>query len=51
MDGNWVWRFTADDLAKLRADKVATLKHWIQLYDRTGDRPVRDYSEPPEAKG
>ncbi|MBX3737338.1 MAG: 4-alpha-glucanotransferase [Candidatus Didemnitutus sp.] len=47
MDGNWVWRFTADDLAKLRTEKVATLKNWIQLYDRTGDRPVRDYSEPP----
>jgi 4-alpha-glucanotransferase len=48
MDGNWRWRFTTADLESLRRDKIATLSHWIALYDRTGDRPVRDYSEPPE---
>lgn len=47
MDGNWQWRFTAVDLAWLRAEKAAVLKEWIRLYDRTGDREVRDYSEPP----
>ncbi len=48
MDGNWRWRFTAADLDRLRGEKVAQLRQWIELYDRTGDRPVRDYSEPPE---
>jgi 4-alpha-glucanotransferase len=48
-DGNWQWRFTAVDLAQLRAEKAATLRNWIQLYDRTGDREVRNYSEPPHA--
>jgi 4-alpha-glucanotransferase len=45
--GNWQWRFEADALAQLRGQRLATLRHWIQLYDRTGERPVRDYSEPP----
>jgi 4-alpha-glucanotransferase len=49
MEGNWQWRFTAVDLARLRAEKTATLRDWIRLYDRTGDREVRDYSEPPHA--
>jgi 4-alpha-glucanotransferase len=47
-EGNWQWRFTADELGSLRRDKTAILRHWIDLYDRTGDRPVKDYSEPPE---
>lgn len=47
-EGNWQWRFTAAELASLTGDKTAQLSHWIQLYDRTGDRPLRDYSEPPE---
>lgn len=47
-EGNWQWRFTAAELASLTGDKTAQLNHWIQLYDRTGDRPLRDYSEPPE---
>jgi len=46
-EGNWQWRFTAAELARLSRTKASTLKHWIQLFDRTGDRPVRDYSEPP----
>jgi 4-alpha-glucanotransferase len=47
MDGNWQWRFTRAELARLAGKKSSTLQHWIQLFDRTGDRPVRDYSEPP----
>lgn len=47
MDGNWQWRFESGAFAQLRTEKLAVLRHWIQLYDRTGDRPVRDYSEPP----
>jgi 4-alpha-glucanotransferase len=45
-EGNWQWRFTAGELAALAGRPVATLRHWIQLYDRTGLRPLRDYSEP-----
>jgi 4-alpha-glucanotransferase len=47
-EGNWQWRFTADELGSLRRDHAAKLRQWIELYDRTGDRPVKDYSEPPE---
>jgi 4-alpha-glucanotransferase len=47
-EGNWQWRFTAEELGSLRRDHAAKLRHWIELYDRTGDRPVKDYSEPPE---
>jgi 4-alpha-glucanotransferase len=46
--GNWQWRFTAAELGSLAGEKTAKLRHWIKLYDRTGDRPLRDYSEPPE---
>ncbi len=45
--GNWQWRFTAADLASLAGNSISTLKAWINLYDRTGDRLIRDYSEPP----
>jgi 4-alpha-glucanotransferase len=45
-DGNWQWRFTAPQLAGLREQRLATLREWIKLYDRTGRRPFRDYSEP-----
>lgn len=47
-EGNWQWRFTTADLASLAGEKTARLQHWIHLYDRTGDRPLRDYSEPPQ---
>jgi 4-alpha-glucanotransferase len=47
MDGNWRWRFTAVDLAHLSAEKAATLRNWIRLYDRDGNGEVHDYSEPP----
>jgi 4-alpha-glucanotransferase len=45
-DGNWQWRFTAADLESLSPGRVAKLHHWIGLYERTGDRVFRDYSEP-----
>ena len=47
--GNWQWRFTEEQLARLAEDKLATLRHWITLHDRAGDRSLRDYSEPPSA--
>jgi 4-alpha-glucanotransferase len=47
--GNWQWRFTDAQLAWLTEEKLATLRHWIRLHDRTGDRTPRDYSEPPAA--
>ncbi len=46
-EGNWQWRFTLEQLGSLRREKASTLRHWIDLYDRTGDRPVKDFSEPP----
>ena len=46
-EGNWQWRFTALQLAALEREKLATLREWIRLYDRTGDRALCDYSEPP----
>lgn len=46
--GNWQWRFTAAELASLAGEKTSQLRHWIKLYDRTGDRILRDYSEPPQ---
>lgn len=45
-DGNWQWRFTTADLASLAGERSAELQRWIRLYDRTGDREIRDYSEP-----
>ena len=48
-EGNWQWRFTTEAQASLAGAKSATLRQWIELYDRTGDRPIRDYSEPPES--
>ena len=45
-DGNWQWRFTTADLESLSPGRVAKLHHWIGLYERTGDRVFRDYSEP-----
>lgn len=46
--GNWQWRFTDADLATLTQTKRSILHHWIELYDRTGDRGLSDYSEPPK---
>ncbi len=47
-EGNWQWRYTEDQFAGLDGERLETLSHWIKLYDRTGDRMVRDYSENPE---
>lgn len=44
-EGNWQWRYTDAQLAQLDGAKVETLARWIKLYDRTGDRILRDYSE------
>jgi 4-alpha-glucanotransferase len=49
--GNWQWRFTRGQLSRLAKQKTSTLRHWIELYDRTGERERRDYSEPPEKRG
>ena len=46
-ENNWQWRFTRKELDELRHQQAATFRHWINLYDRTGDRPVKDFSEPP----
>lgn len=45
--GNWQWRFTRAQVARLAGTKTATLRHWIELYDRIGENEIRDYSEPP----
>lgn len=45
-EGNWQWRFSEAQLQTLRNEKLDTLRHWIRLYDRTGDHPIRDYAEP-----
>lgn len=50
-EGNWQWRFTAEQQASLRGPRLEALSHWIRLFDRTGDHIVRDYSEPPGEKG
>ena len=47
-EGNWQWRFTARELSSLVGERAAQLNRWIKLYDRTGDHPLRDYSEPPQ---
>ncbi|MGH7996154.1 MAG: 4-alpha-glucanotransferase [Opitutaceae bacterium] len=46
-EGNWQWRLGGGELEQLHEAQGALLRHWIRLYDRTGGRPVRDYSEPP----
>jgi 4-alpha-glucanotransferase len=48
-EGNWQWRFTAEQLAGLRGEPAARLRRWIEVFDRGGDRLVRNYSEAPEA--
>ena len=46
-EGNWQWRYTEEQLSRLAAERLETLRHWIRLYDRTGSATLRDYSEPP----
>ena len=47
-EGNWQWRYTDQQLSKLRSEGLDCLRRWILLYDRTGTRTIRDYSEHPE---
>ena len=47
--GNWQWRFTDEQLARLSEEKLATLRSWISLFDRTGNGTAPDHSEPPAA--
>ena len=49
-EGNWQWRFTAAQLVSLGQEKLATLREWIRIYDRTGDRVLCEYSEPTDGK-
>jgi len=46
-DGNWRWRFSAVELARLERTRLEPLRRWLALYDRTGDRRQREYSAPP----
>jgi 4-alpha-glucanotransferase len=46
-EGNWQWRVTDRQLARLEVDRLETLRQWIRLYDRTGEGMLRDYSEAP----
>jgi 4-alpha-glucanotransferase len=46
-EGNWQWRYSDEQLDRLAAEKLETLRYWIKLYDRTGERMLRDYSEAP----
>jgi 4-alpha-glucanotransferase len=48
-EGNWQWRYSEEQLKRLAAEKLETLRYWIRLYDRTGERMLRDYSEAPPA--
>ena len=46
-EGNWQWRYTEEQLSRMAAERLETLRHWIRLYDRTGERVLREYSEAP----
>jgi len=46
-EGNWQWRYTDEQLTRLADEKLAILREWIMLYDRTGNHTLCDYSEPP----
>ncbi len=48
-EGNWQWRFTAEQLSSLAAQKTTALRGLHALYDRTPDSKQRDYSAPPAA--
>lgn len=47
VEGNWQWRFTEAMLLDLLEAKGDTLRHWHELFDRTGDGKQRDFSAPP----
>jgi len=44
--GNWQWRYSDEQLQSLHGSKAGQLKDWIELYDRSGNRELKDYSEP-----
>ena len=46
-EGNWQWRYTQAALAGLTADRLGTLREWVALFDRTGERKVPEYSTHP----
>jgi 4-alpha-glucanotransferase len=46
-EGNWQWRYTAEQLDRMASEQLETLRHWINLYDRAGEQPTRLYSESP----
>jgi 4-alpha-glucanotransferase len=48
-EGNWQWRCNPAQLAAFEKDKLAQLRAWIKLYDRTGNHTLCEYSEPPDA--
>lgn len=48
--GNWQWRFVSSQLAQLARSKRHVLLHWMEFYDRTGDRVLPDFSEPPHVR-
>jgi 4-alpha-glucanotransferase len=43
--GNWRWRFDSVQLEQLASEKLSLLQHWLELYDRTSERTLFDYSE------
>jgi 4-alpha-glucanotransferase len=47
-EGNWQWRYTAEQLDRMADERLETLRHWINLYDRTGEQTIHAYSEAPE---
>lgn len=46
-DGNWQWRFTETQLRELAHERLATLRAWHALFDRTGDTRQHEFSAPP----
>ncbi len=44
--GNWQWRFSEEQMRSLYGEKLATLRGWIKIYDRQGERVLQEHSEP-----
>lgn len=47
-EGNWQWRFTGDQLDRLKKLEGPVLAKLVEQFDRLGVNEVRDYSEPPQ---
>lgn len=43
--GNWQWRFTRDQLAYLSRTRSATLRRWLELFERDGTSSDSSYSD------